>query len=1102
MKEQIKRFFSEMFDSSVYLLLGGAFCGAVVLLFIRKIWYSMGAKYAIIIIIGLLIACILIYIIWRLINHLRILNKIKKDEELTEIEKKHTKKKNEKNSIIALKVKIKNALKKLKSKGLFISQLPWILLIGEPNSGKSTFIRKSELNFPLGEGSLPGNGGTVNCDWWFTDEAVILDTAGRYTFPTESAPDKAEWRAFLKIVKKKRKYVSPINAVILTISAETLLKNNHHDIETNAILIREKLIELTSYLGITFPVYIMISKMDQVFGFSEFFSSISYVEKSQIFGLDRKELLTGPFDKKEFRELFDVQTKRLQNWALRRAKDLDHYIKEDKTFHICSFPCAFSYLRKPLELYLKKIFQHDSYNQNPKNMIPLMWRGCYFSSSIQQEKAIFGNNLSDESFSRNIDLINQDKHHEEEISNVLRKSSRPYFIHNIIRKVFSEHNLGALTPKKIRNQKIFTTISAICLFFIIIFSVTSLNIAQRKLTELLEPFQHILSGDVKRILDQKYSKEINAKKTTSVVKKFEKLRHAIKRDNILIYYLKKSKENILIDNLKHIESLIVSKGLKQKIFQKSGQCFHEIKLHSEKQKENTVKALNQYLLLMEKTPVSKINPSPLFDLMKYIPEKRKWLDGATEDIHQLWKQFPSYDSLAYLSPYETLINVREGLERLKDYWELWDRDNWQRKKINYESLCKAYNKLLRHVNKKNINDFQKKTLLIPRSNKVFFLPPKDMMAQKCLSDYQDIIHTTEGFEKSNIIIPTVYRHMEDCHALKQDKMINAAWESVKQCEFDIIINDGTINPELSIIEQALKKVKNFKPIKDDLKLILSNISIILEGIESQKWQKEVLLSNIVQYCTRLVWQYHWNKFSWQWRHLKKRFPFRNASPEIINIYPKKERSSSIMLKDCSIEKLKNFFFGEDGINHIISIKNELEKQVGLPAEKCFYTKRSKAFIKNCIQWRNFLFIDENTPRIHDIQLAINSIQNGNHTNASSRFTLLKILGLGNPMSLRFSGKAKQNKTSWDLSKSNEIIIEAIKEQTDGTKDISKKSILYIRGKSLAFPAYILLYGQKSQVFGKNEWKTNFKLPDLKLKTIINASISIYWKELPDLIKWP
>ena len=63
--------------------------------------------------------------------------------------------------------------------------LPWYVFIGAPGSGKTTALVNSGLKFPLeqriGKGALRGVGGTRNCDWWFTDEAVFLDTAGRYT---------------------------------------------------------------------------------------------------------------------------------------------------------------------------------------------------------------------------------------------------------------------------------------------------------------------------------------------------------------------------------------------------------------------------------------------------------------------------------------------------------------------------------------------------------------------------------------------------------------------------------------------------------------------------------------------------------------------------------------------------------------------------------------------------------------------------------------------------------------------------------------------------------------------------------------------------------
>jgi type VI secretion system protein ImpL len=40
-------------------------------------------------------------------------------------------------------------------------------------------------------------------DWWFTDEAVFLDTAGRYTTQQSHKDlDAGAWNGFLKLLKK------------------------------------------------------------------------------------------------------------------------------------------------------------------------------------------------------------------------------------------------------------------------------------------------------------------------------------------------------------------------------------------------------------------------------------------------------------------------------------------------------------------------------------------------------------------------------------------------------------------------------------------------------------------------------------------------------------------------------------------------------------------------------------------------------------------------------------------------------------------------------------------------------------------------------------
>src|SRR5262245_50452522 len=161
--------------------------------------------------------------------------------------------------------------------------LPWYAMVGPPGAGKTAALRHSGLVFPYLDpngGGVRGVGGTRNCDWWFTNEAILLDTAGRYT--TE-ADDHDEWMAFLEQLLKYRAD-KPLNGVIVAVSITELLDATDDQIQQSGKKIRARIDEMQTVLKMILPVYILFTKADLVAGFSEFFGDLKKSERGQAWG--------------------------------------------------------------------------------------------------------------------------------------------------------------------------------------------------------------------------------------------------------------------------------------------------------------------------------------------------------------------------------------------------------------------------------------------------------------------------------------------------------------------------------------------------------------------------------------------------------------------------------------------------------------------------------------------------------------------------------------------------------------------------------------------------------------------------------------------------
>ena len=263
----------------------------------------------------------------------------------------------------------------------YLYELPWYVIVGPPGSGKTTLLSNSGLRFPLserlGKSDFRGVGGTRNCDWFFAEDAIFLDTAGRYATQDSHQPvDAAGWRGFLDLVKKYRPQ-RPINGVLVALSVSDLLAQSEDARNRLAKTIRQRVLELYDIFGIQFPIYLLFTKCDLVAGFTDFFADLGQEERTQVWG---ETFAHGDPKQTEnhlaqFDEHFEDLLRRLHQRTLGRLqeeRDLQRRVL------ILNFPQQMALLKPAIMGFL-----HDTFNINRFEAEPWL-RGVYFTSATQE----------------------------------------------------------------------------------------------------------------------------------------------------------------------------------------------------------------------------------------------------------------------------------------------------------------------------------------------------------------------------------------------------------------------------------------------------------------------------------------------------------------------------------------------------------------------------------------------------------------------------------------------------------------------------------------------------------------------------------------------
>lgn len=254
----------------------------------------------------------------------------------------------------------------------YLYSRPWYVIIGPPGAGKTTALLNAGVQFPFSDAALKGVGGTRNLDFWFADEAVLVDTAGRYTTQDSDADvDAKGWEQFLKLLRKTRP-LQPINGVLVAIGLDELMSADRRKLDAHAAAVRRRLEELQRGLELAAPTYVLLTKADLLAGFTEFFDDLDVEGRRAVLGatldLDRPvslDQILAEFDRVT-EALGERVSKRLQEEADPRRRSL-----------ILAFPSQVASLRARLARFLEGAFLSEQGQRAPL-------RGFYLTSGVQE----------------------------------------------------------------------------------------------------------------------------------------------------------------------------------------------------------------------------------------------------------------------------------------------------------------------------------------------------------------------------------------------------------------------------------------------------------------------------------------------------------------------------------------------------------------------------------------------------------------------------------------------------------------------------------------------------------------------------------------------
>ena len=317
--------------------------------------------------------------------------------------------------------------------GSALTDLPWYLVMGMSASGKTSLLSRSGLAVSMAANANEIESGTRHCDWYFSPEAVLVDTAGRYLVDEESAE---HFSGFLRNLHKQRRQAA-INGLVLVVSLPELLSGPAQDRAALAARMVARIHQYGESLGSNPPIYLMLSKIDLLPGFCDAFDDLDLAARQQPLGMT---FSLAELSNRSLRQLMNTKFAGLQTQVRQRVQARMDTLGAAATSELLNLPSYFNELPLVLEQFL------EHFEERKPGKGPLLVRGLYFTSALQDGGHL--NHVIEDHLAEEFALEPDGSAAERAAQGNLHRPARSFFITDTFRKVIFPDRMLAVYQQR------------------------------------------------------------------------------------------------------------------------------------------------------------------------------------------------------------------------------------------------------------------------------------------------------------------------------------------------------------------------------------------------------------------------------------------------------------------------------------------------------------------------------------------------------------------------------------------------------------------------------------------------------------------------------